>query len=801
LLIRKTAEIGGKKLTLEVGRMARLAHGAALVQLGETIVLATVCEADARPGIDFFPLTIDYREKTAAAGKIPGGYFKREGRPTTKEILSARLIDRPIRPLFPEGYRNEVQVLISVLSYDGENEPSVLAGIASSTACMLSHIPLLGPVGWVNVGCFEGRPVLWPSDLEARASTLDLVVAGTRDHITMVEAGAKEQPEGLLLDAIDLAQQAIASICRLQEEVLAEAGVRPAHLSFQAPVDPKAALREKVRGKFKADVRRRIVAPDKQARRTALKALSDEAVSLFASPEVPTPAGAWSSADVTEAFRDVADQVLRELIVEGTRVDGRGARDIREITCEVGVLPRTHGSALFTRGETQALVSATLGTSKDEQFVDGLQEEYKKTFLLHYNFPPSSVGEVRPIRGTSRREVGHGNLAERALEAVLPSPEEFPYTLRIVSDILMSNGSSSMASVCGGTLCMLDAGIKLRAPVAGIAMGLVMEKDKVVVLSDILGDEDHSGDMDFKVAGTTRGVTALQMDIKVRGLTRAILDQALQQAREGRLAILETMRRAIEHPRGDYSPYAPRITMLRINPEKIGALIGPGGKMIRQIQEETKTTIEVEDDGSVKVFATEAENAARARKWIEDITLEAEVGKVYEGPVVQMREFGVFVQILPNQDGMIHVSELADGYVARPEDVVKLGEVVRAKCIAVDETGKVKLSRRAVLLEERGEVYEPAPRGPRDGGGRGGRGGERRGRGGDDRRRRDRDDRGRGPRGHGDRDRGHGPGHEPGHGRGGGGGGGEGPRGDRRGPPRGDRPQEQGGGEAWQSPP
>ncbi len=788
-MIRKTAEIGGKELTLEVGRMARLAQGAALVQLGETIVLATACEAGVRPGIDFFPLTIDYREKTSAAGKIPGGFFKREGRPTTKEILSSRLIDRPIRPLFPEGYLNEVQVLSNVLSYDTENEPAVLAGIASSLACMMSPIPLLGPVAWVNVGYVEGKLVLWPSDLQAKESTLDLVVAGTEDHITMVEAGAKELPEELILDAIDLAQKAIGQICKLQEEVMAAAGVKPAHVGYQAPPDPKAALRAKVREKSKAEVRKRIVAPDKHARRSALKGLESEAIDLFASKEVPVPKGQWTAADVAGAFRDVSDEALRELIVEGKRVDGRGPRDVREITCEVGVLPRTHGSALFTRGETQALVTATLGTSRDEQYIDGLQEEYKKRFLLHYNFPPSSVGEVRPMRGTSRREVGHGNLAERALEAVLPSPEEFPYTLRIVSDVLMSNGSSSMASVCGGTLCMLDAGIKLKAPVAGIAMGLVMESNKVVVLSDILGDEDHSGDMDFKVAGTAQGITGLQMDIKVRGLTRAILEQALDQAREGRIGILDSMRRAIEQPRGDYSRYAPRITVLKINTEKIGALIGPGGKMIRQIQEETKTTIEVSDDGTVKVFATEAENASRAKKWIEDITLEAEVGKIYEGPVVQMRDFGVFVQILPNQDGMIHVSELADGYVQRPEDVVKLGEVVRAKCIAVDEMGKVKLSRRAVLLEERGEVYEPTPRAPRDGGGRGG---DRGGRGGDDRGRRDRDDRGRGPRGPGDRDRGRGP-------RGGGGGGGA-PQGDRRDPPRHDRRNTHQGGEDFQGP-
>jgi len=751
VLIRESADIGGKRLTIEVGRMARLAHGAALVQVGETVVLATACEAPERPGIDFFPLTIDYREKTYAAGKIPGGFFKREGRPTNKEILSARLIDRPMRPLFPDAYKNEVQVLCNVLSYDGQNEPNVLAGIASSLACMLSPIPLLGPVGWVNVGVLDGKVTVWPDDTKAAASTLELVVAGTKDHITMVEAGVRELPESLVLDAIDAAQEAIRGICLLQERVMEKVGRKPAHSSYRPPEDARAPLREKLREKFKGPLKRSMVAPNKSDRRAALKPVEEEALAALGSEEEPPPSGRWSKGDVAATVREVADEALRELILEQKRVDGRSPSDIREIACEVALLPRAHGSALFTRGETQALVTATLGTSLDEQVVDGLQDEYKKRFLLHYNFPPSSVGEVRPMRGTSRREVGHGNLAERALQAVLPSADDFPYTLRVVSDVLMSNGSSSMASVCGGTLALLDAGVRIAAPVAGIAMGLVMEGGKVVVLSDILGDEDHAGDMDFKVAGTAAGITALQMDIKVRGLTRRILEEALEQARAGRLHILGEMRRAIERPRDDYSPYAPRITVIRINPEKIGTLIGPGGKMIRQIQEETKTTIEVTDDGTVKVFGSDGPQAEKARKWIEDLTLEAEIGKVYEGPIVSMRDFGVFVQILPNQDGMIHVSELSDGYVDRPEDVVKLGEVVRAKCIAVDPTGKVKLSRKAVLLEERGIPHEPSA--PRGGGG-GGRGGPRRDRGGP-RDRGDRSDRGGGHGHGGPRDRGH----------------------------------------------
>jgi len=765
LLIRKTAEIGGKSFSIEVGRMALLAQGAALVQLGETMALATACETTARPDIDFFPLTVDYREKAYAAGKIPGGFFKREGRPSTKEILSARLIDRPLRPMFPETYNNEVQILCNAFSYDGRNDPDVLSGNAASMAAMLSGIPLHGPLGWVRVGHLDGKLCLWPDDNRLKESKLDLVVAGTSEFVTMVEAGAQEVSETLILDAIDLAHDAIRAICRLQEEVMAEMGVAHAWKSYQAPADPNAGALDAVRSRFKEEIRRNYVQPTKAERKKVLSALSEEAVSLYGDAEESGAPGKWPVRAVKHAFQTVGDEVLRELILEGRRVDGRGPTDIRAIRCEVGVLPRAHGSALFTRGETQALVAATLGTSLDEQVIDGLQEEYKKKFLLHYNFPPSSVGEVRPMRGTSRRETGHGDLAERALEAVIPADDVFPYTLRLVSDILMSNGSSSMASVCGGTLAMLDAGVKVRAPVAGVAMGLVKEGSKVVILSDILGDEDHSGDMDFKVAGTEGGITSLQMDIKVKGVDRAVLERALHQARDGRFHVLREMAKALATPRADYSPYAPRLTQIRINPEKIGAVIGPGGKVIRQIQETTGATIEITDDGTVKIFAADGAAAEAARKQIEEITAVAEVGKIYEGPVIQMRDFGVFVQIMPQMDGMIHVSELADGYVEHPGDVVKIGDILRAKCIAVDDTGKVKLSRRAVLMEERGEVYEPtAPRGR--GGDRGPRGG---GRGGD-RRGGDRGgDRGGERRGHGG---GHGGHRGGGHGGGGHGGGG-----------------------------
>ena len=769
MIVKKSRQIGGKTLSIEVGRLARLSAGSAVVTLGETIVLSTADVAEARPGIDFFPLTVEYREKTYAAGKIPGGFFKREGRPTTKETLGCRLIDRPIRPLFADGFIKEVQVICYVLSYDGEHDPDVLAGIGASMALMMSGTPLKGPVGWTRVGCFDGKLELWPADSKRAQSQLDLVVAGSKDSVTMVEAGAKELPEAKMLDAVDMAHAACREICAIQDEILRELGVTPGHTTYVPPADERGELRKALARDCKERVRKGIVQPTKPQRQDALEPIREEMIAKYGDPEDTGADGKWPVGAVKGCFTELCDEVLRELIVQGKRVDGRGATDIRPISCEVSVLPRAHGSALFTRGETQALVTSTLGTGLDEQIVDGLQEEYKKRFMLHYNFPPFSVGEVRPIRGTSRREIGHGNLAERALEPVVPPEEPFPYTLRLVSEVLMSNGSSSMATVCGGTLAMLDAGVKIKAPVAGIAMGLVKEGDKVVVLSDILGDEDHSGDMDFKVAGTDSGVTALQMDIKVAGVSRAIMEKALEQARAGRIHILKEMGKAIGAPRQDYSPYAPRLLAIKINPEKIGAVIGPGGKVIRQIQEETGTTVEIQDDGTVKVFAADGDKARAAIQMIEGITAEAEVGKIYEGKVVQMRDFGVFVQILPNLDGLVHVSELSDGYVERPEDVVKMGDSLRVKCIDVDPSGKVRLSRRAVILEERGEVFEPTPRG---GGGGGGGGGRHRGRG--------RGDRHGGERRGGDR-HGGGPGHG---GHGGGGHGGE-DRGEHHGHPGG----------------
>ncbi len=738
MFVSKTTEIGGKSISIEVGKLARLAHGSAVLRLGDSMVLTTVCSAEPRPGIDFFPLTIEYREKTYAAGKIPGGFFKREGRPTTKEVLGCRLIDRPIRPLFSKGYHADVQVIANVLSYDGVNDTDVLAGIATSMSIMGAGIPLEGPVSWVRVAHIDGNLVVFPDDSDMARSRLDLVVAGTTNSITMVEAGSDGLPEDVMLDAILMGHEAIKKLNALQMEVMDALGKEPGSKSFVTPEDKLAPVVDVIRAACGKQVLESIVQPSKPGRQEALYPIRNAMVEQFGDLDESGAAGKFPVKDIKKAYRNVCDEVLRGLIVQGKRVDGRAPDEIRNIECEVGVLPRTHGSALFTRGETQALVTATLGTGLDEQIIDGIKDEYKKNFYLHYNFPPFSVGEVRPLRGTSRRELGHGNLAERALEPMMPDNLEFPYTMRLVSEVLMSNGSSSMASVCGGTLAMLDAGVKLKEPVAGIAMGLVKEGDTVVVLSDILGDEDHSGDMDFKVTGTADGITALQMDIKVDGVSREILEQAMDQAKIGRLHILNEMAKAIDKPREEYSDHAPRLLSIKIPTDKIGMVIGPGGKVIRQLQEETGTTIEIIDDGTVKVFSTNGEMAAECVRRIEGITAEAEVGKIYEGPVVQIRDFGVFVQILPAQDGMIHVSELSDEYVDRIEDVVQMGDVVKAECIEVDDNGRIRLSRKNVLLREKGEDpadHQRAPRGggdrgPRGGGDRGPRGGGDRGRGG-----------------------------------------------------------------------
>ncbi len=689
--------IGGKRLVMETGKLGKLANGSVMMRLGDTIVFTAAVDGPVRPGLDFFPLTMDYREKPSAAGKIPGGFFKREGRPTTKEILTMRCMDRPVRPLFPDGYRGDVQVQALVLSADTDNDPDVLGVNGASAALHVSDIPFLGPVGAVRVGYAGGHLVLNPTHAERKASLLDLIVAGTKDAVTMVEAGAKELSEEKMLEAIEFGHAAVREICEMQEELRKEGGFEKQALT--PPVRDEALAAAVVKGFHEKARRALAVLGPKLEKARAIAAVKEECVAAL----VPDAAADPERVKAVKAFfEETARKAFRDLTLSGTRVDGRKQDEIRAISGEVGFLPRAHGSALFTRGETQAVVTATLGTSLDEQRIDGLLEEESKRFLLHYNFPSFSVREVKPIRGPGRREIGHGNLAERALECILPEHDSFPYTIRVVSDILESNGSSSMATVCGGTLALMDAGVKIRQPVAGVAMGLVTDGERTAILSDIAGKEDSWGDMDFKVAGTHQGITALQMDMKVRGLSRDVMARALEQARAGRIHILRKMLETLGKPREDTSKYAPRSHKVRIPVDKIGALIGPGGKNIRRIQEETKTEIAVEDDGSVTIYSISPEGMAAARREVEGLAAVPEVGKVYEGPVVSVKDFGAFVEFLPGQEGLVHVSELADGYVKSPGDVVKKGDVLKVKVVGFEErSGKVRLSRKAVILDEK----------------------------------------------------------------------------------------------------
>jgi len=686
----------GRPMSIEVGRLAKQADGAALVTYGETVVFVTAVAAQStREGIDFLPLTCDYQERTFAAGKIPGGFFKREGRPSEKETLTSRLIDRPIRPLFPEGFSLETQVIATVLSHDLENDPDIVSLIGASAALQVSDIPFHGPMAAVRMGWIDGQLVVNPTQTQLEQTALNLVVAGTRDGIVMVEGGAKMLSEDVMLEALFTAHQEMQVILDMQDELRHTVG-KPKREITAAPFD------EALFGRVDALLRPRVEAAfqlaGKQERATALHQAEEEVVAAL-TPEFPDRARA-----LRHLREEVTSRVMRGAIVtEGRRVDGRGLKEVRPITCEVGVLPRTHGSALFTRGETQALAVATLGTSSDEQKIDALIGEYYKRFMLHYNFPPFSVGEVKFLRSPGRREIGHGALAERALQAVLPSEEEFPYTIRVVSEILESNGSSSMATVCGGTLSLMDAGVPIKAPVAGIAMGLIKEGDTVRILSDILGDEDHLGDMDFKVAGTAEGITALQMDIKIGRVTREIMREALYQAREGRLHILKAMTAVLARPRTDISAHAPRIVTLKIRVDKIRDVIGPGGKVIRSIIEETGVKIDVEDDGTVLIASTDGNSMQRAIELIQGITAEAEVGKVYKGIVKKIVDFGAFVEILPGTDGLLHISQIGPGRVNRVSDVFKEGDEVMVKVLEVDRQGKIRLSRKDVTQAEQGQ--------------------------------------------------------------------------------------------------
>jgi polyribonucleotide nucleotidyltransferase len=705
MMQRIEREFAGRPLSLETGRLAKLAQGSCLVQFGETAVLCTATVQDRPTHLPFFPLTVEYREKSYAAGKIPGGFFKREGRPGEKEILSARQIDRPIRPLFPDGFMNETQIICSILSADQENDADVLGLLGASVALNISKIPFSTPVAAVRVGRIRENWILNPTFQQLEYSDVDVVVAGSRDAITMVEGGAVQVPESEVLEGLLIAHEGIKELIGIQEDLIRD--LRQPDMEW-VPQLPDEGLRSKVEELARSRVDEAMALGEKQERKQALAAVKEDVVARL--QEDWSPEEVEESQDqVGDILRGIEKESMREQILEqGVRADGRDLDTVRDISCDIGLLPRTHGSAVFTRGQTQALCVATLGTSRDEQRIDSIdvQAEVTKSFMLHYNFPPFCVGEARPIRGTSRREIGHGALAERAIQPLLPAYEDFPYTIRVVSDILESNGSSSMATVCGTSLALMAAGVPVKAACAGVAMGLIKEDDRVAVLTDILGLEDALGDMDFKVAGTRDGVTSIQMDIKISGLTAEILKEALERARKARMHILDIMDQTIAEPREELSPHAPRITTLQVNPEKLGEIIGPKGKTIRAIQDETGAKIDVEDSGVVKIAAVSGEAATRAREMIEAIVQEPEVGRIYEGPVKNTTTFGAFIEILPGVEGLCHISELAEGRVESTEDVLKRGMITRVKLLSIDEKGRLRLSRRAAMEEEGEKVEE-----------------------------------------------------------------------------------------------
>ena len=692
--IKKTLMWGRHRLTLETGEIARQATGAVMVNMEDTVVLVTVVgDKTAEAGKDFLPLTVDYQERTYAAGKIPGGFFKREGRPSEKEILTSRLIDRPIRPLFPDGFYNEVQVVATVMSSNSEVDSDIPAMIGASAALALSGIPFNGPIGAARVGYINGQYVLNPTATELTSSQLDLVVAGTQQAVLMVESEAQELPEDVMLGAVVYGHQQMRAVIDVINEMVDEAG-RPLWDWTAPPRDETLVAR--ITQLAERDLNAAFQIKEKQARS---KTIDDIWRRVFTETGVGTEGGPAGNA-VKEICFALESKIVRGQILNGEpRIDGRDTRTVRPISIRTGVLPRAHGSSLFTRGETQALVTATLGTSRDEQIIDALQGEYRERFMLHYNMPPYATGETGRVGSPKRREIGHGRLAKRALLAVLPTPEEFAYSLRVVSEITESNGSSSMASVCGGCLSLMDAGVPLKAHVAGIAMGLIKEGNRFAVLSDILGDEDHLGDMDFKVAGTERGVTALQMDIKIDGITKEIMHAALTQAREGRMHILEKMKVAIESPRSEISAYAPRMITMKIKPEKIRDVIGKGGAVIRALTEETGTTIDIEDDGTVTIACVSSEGGEIARKRIEELTADVEVGRIYEGTVLKLLDFGAIVSVLPGRDGLLHISQIANERVNNVADYLKEGQSVRVKVLEADDKGRLRLSMKAVAAE------------------------------------------------------------------------------------------------------
>ncbi len=756
-------EIAGKELVLESGRLAKQAGGSVVCRMGDTMVLASATMSSGpRVGLDFLPLTVDYRENRYAAGKFPGGFFKREGRPSERETLTSRCIDRPVRPLFPEGFKHEIQVLISVLSFDQENDTDILAMIASFAALEISDIPFHGGIGAVRIGTDGDELVVNPSVQQVEEGTINLTIAGSRNAINMVEGGADEESEERLLQAFELAQQSLKDVIDAIEELKEKCG-KP-KLDFQAEQQDEQLV-GRIRELTYERLKEASANPDKHARQEAIDTLCNEIVEQMltekeSARQATIDKGELSESDTEsllefknelaevehqtkEIIHDLEKEIVRERILnEGLRSDDRKPHEIRPITCDIGLIPRTHGSALFTRGQTQALVLTTLGTISDEQKIDGLGEDIYKKFILHYNFPPFSVGEVKPIRGPGRREVGHGALAERALTRMIPEHDEFPYTIRVVSDILESNGSSSMASVCGGSLALMDAGVPIKSAVAGIAMGLIKEGDQYAILSDILGVEDHLGDMDFKVAGTRKGITAFQMDLKIEGVTSSIMAEALEQARQGRLYILDIMDNAISESRQELSPFAPRINMMTIPIDKIRDVIGPGGKMIRKIILDTGAKIDIDDEGRVVIASVDEEAGRKAKEWIEYLTEDVEIGKIYHGKVTRLVNFGAFVEVLPGQEGLVHISEIAERRINRVEDELNEGDEIDVKVIEVDDLGRINLSKRQADIDL-GRI----PAGGGGGGGesrssgRGNRGGRSGGGG------RDRGDRDRGGRG------------------------------------------------------
>jgi polyribonucleotide nucleotidyltransferase len=696
-------DIKGKPIILETGRMARQADGSVVVKYGDTVILATaVADKRVKEGLDFFPLTIDYQEKTYSAGKIPGGFFKREGKPSEREILVSRLIDRPIRPLFPKGFYSETQGIVSVLSYGNENVSDILGIIGMSAAIHISNIPFNGPVGAVRVGILDGNFVINPDFFESDRLDLNLVVAGTKDAVIMVEGGGEEISEELLLEAIDYAHKEIKRIVEVQDRLRDLVGKEKREIKLEIEVPE---LKKEIRLFVDERLREAIKIPGKQSRQKALDLILEETVNYFNTVENREKFFGDPTRDLTRdiinIFDDYEKEIVRAMIIsDGIRADGRRHDEIRQISCYTGILPRAHGSALFIRGETQALVVTTLGTAEDEQKVDSLEGEVYKSFMLHYNFPPFSVGEVKPLRSPGRREIGHGALAERALKYVIPSKEVFPYTIRVVSDILESNGSSSMATVCGATLSLMDAGVPITKPVAGIAMGLIKEGDNVVVLTDILGLEDHLGDMDFKVAGTDKGITAFQMDVKIKGVTLDILRNALKQAHSGRLYILEKMKESMPHPKKELSPYAPRIYTMQIKQDKIRDVIGTGGKVIRGIIEQTGVKIDISDTGLINIASPDEASAKKAMDIISGIVAEAELGKIYLGKVVRIADFGAFVEILPGVDGLLHISQISEKRISKVTDELNIGDEILVKVIEIDSHGRIRLSRKAAMREK-----------------------------------------------------------------------------------------------------